>query len=194
MSPAVLLLVRDGNGWRATGELRTGCGLEAGSCRPGVGVASELVTCFGQPLQAVTRQSAVFEVPPRPIRSGRIGHVGGGGSPVEALAVLGWSWPLLQRRLALPRQTLMFRRARPRVRAEYARQVRDLYDELSMRRGLSAHAVGRAAARGWLPPLAWDEEDLDDPRVPPAVLRCAGPDRPAGSPLGRKAGDGPRGC
>jgi len=88
---------------------------------------------------------------------------------LEALAVLGWSWPSLERRLDLPRQTLMFRRARPRVRAEYGRQVRDLYDELSMRRGPSAHAAGRAAAKGWLPPLAWDDEDLDDPRVPPAM-------------------------
>lgn len=88
---------------------------------------------------------------------------------LEALAVLGWSWPLLERGLGLPRQTLMFRRARPRVRAEYARQVRDLYDELSMRRGPSAHAARRAAAKGWLPPLAWDDEDLEDPRVPPAM-------------------------
>lgn len=91
---------------------------------------------------------------------------------LEALAVLGWAWPLLDQRLDLPRQTLMFRRARPRIRAGYAREVRDLYEQLSMRPGPSAHAARRATAKGWLPPLAWDDEDLDDPRItaPPSSL------------------------
>lgn len=91
---------------------------------------------------------------------------------LEALAVLGWPWPALEQRLSLPRQTLMFRRARPRIRAGYAREVRDLYEQLSMRHGPSAHAAHRAAAKGWLPPLAWDDADLDDPRVtaPPSSL------------------------
>lgn len=94
----------------------------------------------------------------------------GTGRRLEGLAVLGWSWAELDAKLGLPAHTLAFRRSRRRVSAAYARQVRDLYDRLSMRLGPSAHARNRARAKGWIPPLAWDEDDIDDPRtVPPAA-------------------------
>lgn len=48
-----------------------------------------------------------------------------------------------------------------------ARGIRQAYDALSMRRGPSVRARNRAAAAGWPPPLAWDDESIDDPTARP---------------------------
>lgn len=41
------------------------------------------------------------------------------------------------------------------------------YDELSMRPGPSARTRSRAQRKGWLTPLHWDEDEIDDPRAWP---------------------------
>lgn len=47
------------------------------------------------------------------------------------------------------------------------RQVRDVYDRLSMTLGPSPETRGWAAKLGYPPPLAWDEESIDDPTATP---------------------------
>ncbi len=47
------------------------------------------------------------------------------------------------------------------------------YAALSAVPGASARTRARAAAAGYLPPLCWDDEDLDDPYAPPAAARRA---------------------
>lgn len=47
--------------------------------------------------------------------------------------------------------------------------VRRAYDELSMTVGGSSKTRLYAEANGWVPPLAWDEETIDDPSAAPAV-------------------------
>ena len=47
------------------------------------------------------------------------------------------------------------------------RQVRDVYDALSMTPGPSPQTRGWAAKLGYAPPLAWDEDTLDDPNATP---------------------------
>lgn len=47
-----------------------------------------------------------------------------------------------------------------------ATKVRTAYDRLSMRRGPIVVLTGRAAS--WPPPLAWDDETIDDPATQPA--------------------------
>ena len=47
------------------------------------------------------------------------------------------------------------------------RQVRDVYDQLSMTPGPSPETRGWAAKLGYPPPLAWDEESIDDPTATP---------------------------
>jgi hypothetical protein len=42
-------------------------------------------------------------------------------------------------------------------------KVRALYDELSMTPGPSLRAKSWAAARGYMPPLCWSDESIDDP-------------------------------
>jgi hypothetical protein len=53
------------------------------------------------------------------------------------------------------------------VHRDTAAAVAALYDRLSMVPGPSLEAARRAAAAGWYPPLAWDDEDLDDPAARP---------------------------
>ncbi|WP_295694431.1 hypothetical protein, partial [Lapillicoccus sp.] len=56
---------------------------------------------------------------------------------------------------------------RDRISARAWRQVRQVYDRLSMTPGPSPTARARAAARGYAPPLAWDDDTIDDPRALP---------------------------
>lgn len=51
------------------------------------------------------------------------------------------------------------------------REVCEVYDRLSMTPGPSAHTAGWAAKRGYAPPLAWDEDSIDDPAARPATDR-----------------------
>lgn len=91
---------------------------------------------------------------------------------LRALAALGWPMAELGRRLGLP-QVPDGRWAA--VDAHAASLVRDLYAELSMtvpppgRRYTSAR--GLAARKGWVPPLAWDDDEIDDPAAVPAGVR-----------------------
>lgn len=49
------------------------------------------------------------------------------------------------------------------MRARTWRTIRDQYNRLSMDAGPSAAAKARAARMGWAPPLAWDDDTIDDP-------------------------------
>lgn len=53
------------------------------------------------------------------------------------------------------------------VRATTRDQVTALYDRLGMTPGPSRLSAMRAAAKGWPPPLAWDDETIDDPAATP---------------------------
>lgn len=80
---------------------------------------------------------------------------------LQALARLGWSLTALARRLDTTERSVHRLRAEgsAQVTARTARKVRDLYEALSMTAGPSAQAAREAVARGWLPPLAWDDID-----------------------------------
>ncbi|TYB69676.1 hypothetical protein FXF51_05815 [Nonomuraea sp. PA05] len=92
---------------------------------------------------------------------------------VQALVAIGYS---LSAQCALLGRTVnnYYKVLRnPRVFAETARAVRDLYRELSRTpappsRGAKL-ACRRAARNGWLSPLAWD--DIDDPNEKPKGVR-----------------------
>ena len=56
---------------------------------------------------------------------------------------------------------------RPTVNAETARKVAELYDELSMTPGPSDRSRRKARYYGWAPPLAWDEDEIDNPEAHP---------------------------
>jgi hypothetical protein len=89
---------------------------------------------------------------------------------VQALACLGWSTSELSVRLGHHRSYLLkVLRTKTVERATHVSVVR-LYDELSMTL-CTSRVAGRTAAdarsRGWVPPLAWDDADLDNPEAQP---------------------------
>jgi transcriptional regulator with XRE-family HTH domain len=96
---------------------------------------------------------------------------------IQALITIGWSQSRLAARLGMTPGNFgkMFNSAN--VQAETARRVKDMYDELwnqpqigtDQRSKISANrAMNYAKARGWVPPLAWDDETIDDPDATPS--------------------------
>lgn len=55
------------------------------------------------------------------------------------------------------------------VSAGVARRVAGLFDELQLTPGPSVRARNTATRRGWVSPLAWDEDTIDDPDAQPML-------------------------
>jgi lambda repressor-like predicted transcriptional regulator len=89
---------------------------------------------------------------------------------VRALQAIGWPLDQLAARLGVHTQSLsrMCTKANE-VTVERARAVLDLYDELSMTPGPSEKTRRRAEREGWAPPLAWDDDEIDDPKAAPHI-------------------------
>lgn len=84
---------------------------------------------------------------------------------VQALMALGWRKADLEAQ-GVPSGQLVTR-SRDLISLKDWRQVRDVYERLSMTPGPSRRARDRAAARGYSPPLAWDEGAIDDAHATP---------------------------
>lgn len=102
---------------------------------------------------------------------------------LQALTVTGWSGRMLAGLLPMePSNLNAILRGRPAVSAATARRARQLYDELwdqpppERTRGeriSAARARGHAARHHWPPPLAWDDDTIDDPAARPHPWRRA---------------------
>jgi hypothetical protein len=89
---------------------------------------------------------------------------------LQALVAVGWSQSALARRLGMEPTNFFGLLGRTQVRADTARAARALYEELWNRtprvetrhqRASITRARKLAAARGWLPPVAWDDDLID---------------------------------
>lgn len=94
-----------------------------------------------------------------------VGHVGmlPARRRLQALAAIGWPHAELAALSGVAVMTLSYLRSGTRIEhttPRTDRAVRDLYDELSMTPGPSDRVRRDALARGWAPPLAYD--DIDD--------------------------------
>lgn len=96
--------------------------------------------------------------------SGRVPSIGA-VRRVQALMALGWRKADLEAE-GIPSSQLITR-SRDLISIDGWRQVREVYDRLSMTPGPARTARDRAAVRGYPPPLAWDDESIDDPRAMP---------------------------
>lgn len=131
-----------------------------------------------QRVLAVTVQDAALPVPDLDTLSdlARVNAVGP-RRRVHALVALGWSMQQCADRLGIARRQLQdVLLVGDQVSARTARAIRDLYDALcwstpptSTRWQRSAVTRSRALARarGWAPPLAWDDDSIDDPAAVP---------------------------
>ncbi|GAB3166730.1 hypothetical protein GCM10027059_26140 [Myceligenerans halotolerans] len=96
---------------------------------------------------------------------------------VQALAALGWSTPQIAARSGVDRQAIDRALRGQDVSAATARAIGDVYDRLwdqappegdRWERAAAVRARHRAAASGWVPPAAWDDDVIDDPAAQPA--------------------------
>lgn len=99
---------------------------------------------------------------------------------LQALIAQGWSRARIAERLNTHPDVISRYTRRARVTAAVVRAVRALYEDLwdvkPPEDGDAAAARRHAAANGWLPPLAWDDETIDDPGAGPAHGQDSGID------------------
>jgi hypothetical protein len=125
-----------------------------------------------------TTERALLAVEADRVGTEQHGWVDGTGTRrrFRALIALGWPARTLGDRLGFSSRTNWFLTcpdiddAAP-IRASTRTAVRRLYDELSLTKPAPARQVTRArgiaTARRWAPPLAWDDDTIDDPAAAP---------------------------
>ena len=101
----------------------------------------------------------------------------GSARRIQALVACGWSLAKIAARVGVtPANFTAIANNHGKVTVARALAVRDLYDELwdtppptaTTRDRISrTRALRTADARGWVPPLAWDDETIDDPAATP---------------------------
>jgi hypothetical protein len=96
---------------------------------------------------------------------------------VQALVWCGWSQARICARIGMLRSNFGAVLEREQVTAATARAVRGLYDELwnqappessHHEKAAASRARNYARARGWAPPAAWDDDEIDNPDASPA--------------------------
>lgn len=84
---------------------------------------------------------------------------------VQALIALGWTSQEIADRVGYTRTYVTALTRRAQVTAEAAHRILKVYSELSMRVPPDTHAARMAKAfakrKGWIPPLAWDDDLID---------------------------------
>ena len=97
---------------------------------------------------------------------------------LQALVALGYSLAYLGRELETNNGNMLTLLERGQVTAQTARKVHALYNRLWshpntatnwQNKGAATRARNYAAARGWVSPLAWDDDTIDDPTAQPAT-------------------------
>lgn len=86
---------------------------------------------------------------------------------VQALAALGWDYPDLAAQCGLATSQISSVPARGTIATALWVRIAQVYEELSMTIGPAPRMQDFARALGWAPPLAWDDEDIDDPHGHP---------------------------
>lgn len=129
-------------------------------------------------------------------RAGRVGQVvdsTGTRRRIQALQAMGWTRRLIAEAAQIDAEVIMnASRKKATVYTRTARQIRRVYDRLSMTPGPSQLARRRALAKGWVPPLAWDEDAIDDPATGPAETSPRDSEPAVDHVLIRRALDGQR--
>ena len=83
---------------------------------------------------------------------------------VQALMAMGWSHHELGQ-AGVPNTARLLTGTGNLVTIQRWREISELYDRLSMTPGPSPQTRGWAKTLGYAPPLAWDEDTIDDPRA-----------------------------
>lgn len=101
---------------------------------------------------------------------------------IQALVTIGWSQSRIGVRIGMQPGNFNRTIKADHVQAVTARKVKTIYEELWNQpqtgtdwhsKAAATRARNYAKAHGWLPPLAWDDETIDDPTTSPAVFEEA---------------------
>jgi hypothetical protein len=90
---------------------------------------------------------------------------------LQALQALGWTLQAIADRMGEPSTShICYAANRSRkVTRKRDQAMRAVYEELSMTLGPSDRARAHAERQGWPPPLAWDDDTIDDPAAIPST-------------------------
>lgn len=160
--------------------MAAGVGLKRITTLTGIngGVMCKLV--YGQggkpPTRRVRQATAdkILAVRPTDLAPGARVDATGTRRRLQALTTLGWSAAQLAHQAGLDRQVIdgAITSTRQQITQANADTIARLYDRLWNRPAApsigASRAIARAAKAGWLPPLAWDEDQIDDPTYQPA--------------------------
>ena len=86
---------------------------------------------------------------------------------IEALQVMGWDLRRIGEHLGITFQGVKRLKDQQRVSRDRADAIAKVYDRLCMVPGPSRRTRQIALANGWAPPLAWDDDTIDDPNARP---------------------------
>lgn len=120
--------------------------------------------------------AAILAVQPTPATFAPLARVDAAGTQrrIQALTCLGWSLTAQATEVGGTCKNYHALMYRPRVSAATAALVRALYDRLSMTPPTPGPAASNAKryahAKAWFPPLAWDDETIDDPSAIPVLV------------------------
>lgn len=145
-------------------------GLTNGRRGRGSGPSQTMRRVFSERILAVP----IPEVAHRVARENTVVSGVGTTRRLQALVAIGYTQSYLADRIgwAPSNAARLFSAERsPRVQARTARQAEALFCELQLVPGPSGRARRHAQRKGWVPPLAWDEDDIDDPDASPDSVR-----------------------
>lgn len=86
---------------------------------------------------------------------------------IHALQAIGWSLRELDARTTVQTRKVAIPGMYERIGIDMHAEIVRLYDELWDTPGPSTRARARALARGYAPPMAWDDDTIDDPTARP---------------------------
>lgn len=118
----------------------------------------------GVRLETAERVLAV-PIPSKMVDGGALVDATGTRRRLQALMVIGWPLRLLGVEMQRDGDVLGEAIRTRRVKAKTAADVAAVYERLCMTPGPSDQGRRRALAKGWVPPLSWD--DIDDPDETP---------------------------
>lgn len=116
-------------------------------------------------------QESVIAIQPEPTRWGKHILVTGTRRRLQALNAIGYSYADLAARLGITEYAVRWDLNSPTefVSTARAAQVRRLYQQLAdtLPANPQLRVLRNAARKGWLPPICWDDDTIDDPNAMP---------------------------
>ncbi|GAA2608430.1 hypothetical protein GCM10010399_44080 [Dactylosporangium fulvum] len=124
-------------------------------------------------VQGATAAAILAVTPPEcpPLPAGMV-DITGTSRRLQALVAIGYTISDLSDRLGYKNMQQVWewtRRRQSAVAQSSADKVRDLYERLSGTPGPSSRARANAQRNEWLPPLAWEDVDVDNPDAMPEL-------------------------